>query len=76
MAESVRNTSEEVDPSQCQLQIRLMSRLIEQEDILISLVEQIAHGHAATKKDAVTSSSDDTPAPADEKLPGVLRHYT
>lgn len=53
-----------------------MSRLIEQEDILISLVEQIAHGHAATKKDAVTSSSDDTPAPADEKLPGVLRHYT
>lgn len=71
------NTSEEVDPSQSQLQIRVMSGLIEQQDILITLVEQIAHGgHATTKKDAVTSSCDDTPAPADQKLPGMLRHYT
>lgn len=55
----------------------MMSGLIEQQDILITLVEQIAHGgHATTKKDAVTSSCDDTPAPADEKLPGMLRHYT
>lgn len=53
MAESVRNTS----------------RLIEQQDVLIRLVEQVAHGHAATKKDTVTSSTDDASAPADEKLP-------
>ncbi|KAH9795620.1 PGG domain-containing protein [Citrus sinensis] len=51
-----------------------MSGLIEQQDILITLVEQIAHGgHATTKKDAVTSSCDDTPAPADQKLPELTR---
>ncbi|KAH9747295.1 PGG domain-containing protein [Citrus sinensis] len=51
-----------------------MSGLIEQQDILITLVEQIVHGgHATTKKDAVTSSCDDTPAPADEKLPELTR---